>query len=138
MISVMPRSVLIVDDDAGFRALARRLLEAVGLTVVGEAGTVAGAIAVATALMPSGALVDIGLPDGDGITLARRLSALPWAPAVLLTSTDPDAASADEVRDAGANAFIAKDQLPSAPLAIVSPAPQPRMTALVRIRKSPR
>jgi NAD(P)-dependent dehydrogenase (short-subunit alcohol dehydrogenase family) len=39
-------------------------------------------------------LLDIGLPDGDGVALAMRLAALPSPPAVLLTSTDPDAVTA--------------------------------------------
>jgi DNA-binding NarL/FixJ family response regulator len=112
----MSRSVLVVDDDPVFRALARRMLDADGLNVIGEADTVATAIAAAHALRPQAALVDIGLPDGDGVALARQLCALPWRPTVLLTSTDQYAASAEDVRGSGANAFIAKDQLPNAPL----------------------
>jgi DNA-binding NarL/FixJ family response regulator len=109
--------VLIVDDDDAFRGLARRLLAASGVTVVGEASSVATAIAAAHDLRPGAALVDVGLPDGDGISLARELSALPWHPRVLLTSTDPEAASAEDVRRSGAGGFLPKDQLPNAPLA---------------------
>jgi DNA-binding NarL/FixJ family response regulator len=112
----MSGAVLVVDDDPAFRGLVRRLLAASGLLVVGEAASVASAIAAAHALRPLGALVDIGLPDGDGIALARELSALPWHPRVILTSTDPDAASADDVRSCGAGGFFPKDQLPDAPL----------------------
>ena len=43
--------------------------------VVGEAGSVEEALARAVELRPDTALVDIGLPDGDGFALARRLSA---------------------------------------------------------------
>jgi DNA-binding NarL/FixJ family response regulator len=92
------------------------MLDAGGLMVVGEADTVATAIAAAHALRPEAALVDVGLPDGDGIALAGVLSALPWRPRILLTSTDPDAASAEDVSRSGAGAFIAKHELPSAPL----------------------
>jgi CheY-like chemotaxis protein len=77
---------------------------------------VATARAAAHALRPDAALVDVGLPDGDGIALARELSSLPWRPLIVLTSTDPDAAGADDVRRSGAQAFVAKDQLPNAPL----------------------
>jgi DNA-binding NarL/FixJ family response regulator len=108
--------VLVVDDDPSFRSLARRLLVASGLAVVGEAESVATAIAAAHELRPDGALVDVGLPDGDGIALARELSALPWRPCVILTSTDPDAATPDDVRGSGAGGFFPKDQLPDAPL----------------------
>jgi|SRR4051794_25867393 DNA-binding NarL/FixJ family response regulator len=113
----MAGSVLIVDDDPVFRGLARRMLVAAGLDVVAEASTVAAALAVAGRIRPDAALVDVGLPDGDGVALARELSALPWGLRVVLTSTDADAASADEVRAAGAGAFVPKDALPNAPLA---------------------
>jgi DNA-binding NarL/FixJ family response regulator len=110
-------SVLVIDDDRVFRGLARRMLDACGLVVVGEAGSVATGVAAAMELRPAAALVDVGLPDGDGIALARTLSELPWGPRVVLTSTDPDAISADDVRRCGADAFIAKHELPNAPLA---------------------
>jgi len=113
---VVADSVLVVDDDGEFRILARRLLTAVGLAVVGEAETEAAALAAATALKPKAALVDVALPDGDGLALARRLVALPWHPRVVLTSTDADAASPQEVRASGADAFVPKQELPSAPL----------------------
>ena len=92
------------------------MLGALGLEVVGEAESVAAAISAARELRPDAVLVDVGLPDGDGISLARELCALPWRPRVVLTSTDPDAASADDVRSSGAGAFVAKEHLPNAPL----------------------
>ena len=57
------------------------LLAASGLTVVGEADSVAAALAAAARLEPSAVLVDVELPDGDGVALARELAALPVAPA---------------------------------------------------------
>jgi DNA-binding NarL/FixJ family response regulator len=116
MIAPMPGAVLVVDDDALFRSLARRLLLSEGLDVVGEAESVATAIAAAHELRPDAVLLDIGLPDGDGISLARELTALPWRPRVVLTSSDPQAASDRDVRASGAGAFIPKDDLPNAPL----------------------
>jgi DNA-binding NarL/FixJ family response regulator len=112
----MNRSVLVVDDDADFRKLARRLLAASGLTVVGEADSVAAALAAATRLEPSAVLVDVELPDGDGIMLARELAALSWHPRVVLTSINGDIAGIDEARSAGARAFVNKADLPTAPL----------------------
>jgi DNA-binding NarL/FixJ family response regulator len=111
------RSVLVVDDDPEFRKLAGRLLAASGLTVVGEAGSVAAALAAADRLRPSAALVDVELPDGDGVTLARELAALPWRPRVVLTSVNEDSTSTEEAQKAGAHAFVVKDELPDASLA---------------------
>jgi DNA-binding NarL/FixJ family response regulator len=112
----MDGSVLVIDDDPTFRGLARRMLAAGGLIVVGEAATAAAAMAAALELRPRAVLVDVGLPDGDGVVLAGELSALPWSPRIVLTSTDPDAASPEDVRRCGAAAFVAKDELPNAPL----------------------
>jgi DNA-binding NarL/FixJ family response regulator len=116
MIASVSGAVLVVDDDPVFRGLARRILTAGGLSVVGEAASVQAAIEAAERLRPQAALVDVGLPDGDGIALAERLAALPWRPRVVLTSSDPDAATPDDVRRVGAVAFVAKDELPNAPL----------------------
>jgi DNA-binding NarL/FixJ family response regulator len=116
-------SVLLVDDDPDFRGLARRLLTAAGLGVVGEAGTVAAATAAAIDLRPDAALVDVGLPDGNGIALAGALTAMPWPLRVVLTSTDADAASPDDVHRCGADGFVPKAELPNAPLLqLLSPA----------------
>jgi DNA-binding NarL/FixJ family response regulator len=117
MIGAVTRSVLVVDDDPEFRALAGRLLAASGLTVVAEAHSVAAARAAAARLEPSAVLVDVELPDGDGIALARELAALPWHPRVVLTSINEDIATAEEARNAGARAFVHKAELPNAPLA---------------------
>jgi DNA-binding NarL/FixJ family response regulator len=113
----MTGSVLVVDDDPEFRELAGRLLAASGLTVVGEADSVAAALAAAPRLEPSAILVDVELPDGDGVTLARELAGLPWHPRVVLTSIDGDITTTDEARNAGARAFVRKTELPNAPLA---------------------
>lgn len=110
------RSVLIVDDDPEFRRLARRLLVGCGLTVIGESDGVSAALAAAERLRPSAFLVDVELPDGDGVGLARQLAGLAWSPRIVLTSVDGGIASAEEVRTAGAMAFVAKADLPNAPL----------------------
>jgi DNA-binding NarL/FixJ family response regulator len=107
----MERSILVVDDDPAFRELAGRFLADSGLRVTAQADTAAAALALAKEVRPYAALVDIDLPDGDGIALAGALTALPWRPRVVLTSVDPDAAAPDEVRRSGARAFLSKDKL---------------------------
>src|SRR3954452_25085085 len=84
---VVRASVLVVDDDATFRVTAAWLLRAAGLCVVGEAGTAAEGLGGAVDLRPDAILLDIGLPDEDGLVLAARLSRLPSHPRVLLTSS---------------------------------------------------
>jgi DNA-binding NarL/FixJ family response regulator len=111
------RSVLVVDDNPEFRKLAGRLLVASGMTVVGEADSVAAAVEAAARLEPSGVLVDVELPDGDGIALAAQLAALPWHPRIVLTSIDGEITTADEAQQAGARAFVNKADLPNMPLA---------------------
>jgi DNA-binding NarL/FixJ family response regulator len=113
----MTRSVLVVDDDPQFRELAARLLAASGLTVVGEADSVAAALAAAARLEPSAVLVDVELPDGDGVALARELAALQWHPRIVLTSIDGEITTIEEARRAGARAFVQKADLPNALMA---------------------
>jgi CheY-like chemotaxis protein len=109
-------SVLVVDDDPEFRRLAGRLLAASGMTLVGEADSVAAARVAAGRLKPSAVLVDVELPDGDGIALARELAALPWHPRIVAISVDGEITTSDEVRQAGARAFVNKADLPNASL----------------------
>jgi CheY-like chemotaxis protein len=107
----MPRSVLVVDDDAWFRDLAARVLTGWGHVVIGEAGSIEEALARAVELRPDTALVDIGLPDGDGFALTRQLRTLPWPPRVVLISSDSDPTNAPAARRAGACGFLPKDEL---------------------------
>jgi DNA-binding NarL/FixJ family response regulator len=122
----MSGSVLVVDDDPAFRRLAGRMLAVFDLIVLGEAATVADGRAAAASLKPDAVLLDIRLPDGDGLALARELSDLPWSPRVLLTSSDAEAALPAEVERSGAVGFVPKDELPNAPLNhLLGPIDQP-------------
>src|SRR5690349_19372536 len=69
--ATVPASVLIVDDHPSFRASARRLLEAEGYLVVGEAPDGASALSRAAELAPDLVLLDVALPDQDGFEVAR-------------------------------------------------------------------
>ena len=112
----MAAPVLVVDDDDGFRALAVGLLRAAGHDRVEEAGTVAEALTKLTRTHFVAALVDIGLPDGDGLVLAEQLARLPDPPVVVLISADADAADDAAVRRSGAAAFLLKEELADARL----------------------
>jgi CheY-like chemotaxis protein len=94
----MPCSVLIVDDDPAFLTLAARILAGLGLEVGATAPDAARALEIARDLRPDAMLVDVGLPDRDGIDLAHELAELPWGPRVVLTSSDSEASVAAEAR----------------------------------------
>jgi|tagenome__1003787_1003787.scaffolds.fasta_scaffold20506102_1 DNA-binding response OmpR family regulator len=83
----MPRTVLVVDDSAAFRATARTLLRARGYEVVGMAADVAAGLAAANELRPDCVLLDVNLPDGDGV---RRASEFP-AHVVLVSTLEVNA-----------------------------------------------
>jgi CheY-like chemotaxis protein len=112
----MARIVLVVDDDATFRSLAMNVLKGLGAEHIVEADTAAAAIETARKWRPHAVLVDVGLPDGDGIDLASEIAALPWRPAVVLISADRDAAPRIEAREEATPPFVPKDELPTAPL----------------------
>ena len=114
----MATSVLIVDDHPSFRASARMLLEAEGFEVVGEAENGLSAISAVEALRPDIVLLDVQLPDIDGIEVAARLTAngSEGGPAIVLTSSR-DLADLGPVRERCAvRGFIPKAELSGAAL----------------------
>ena len=70
----MCKTVLIVDDHPSFRASARRMLEADGYQVVGEAADASSAVDAVRELQPDVVLLDIRLPDADGFQVAELTS----------------------------------------------------------------
>jgi DNA-binding NarL/FixJ family response regulator len=107
----VPVAVLIVDDNARFRVRARLRLEADGYTVVAEASDGASALEAVRLHRPSVVLLDIGLPDISGLSLAERLTAEPDAPSVVLTSTRDPADFGELVTRCGARGFVPKAAL---------------------------
>jgi DNA-binding NarL/FixJ family response regulator len=83
----MAVTVLIVDDHPTFRRFARRLLEASGFNVVGEAGDGAGALVATQELEPSVVLLDVMLPDVSGLEVAQALAREFASTSVVLTSS---------------------------------------------------
>ena len=105
--------VLIVDDHAGFRATLRRVLEADGWVVVGEAADGTTAIRLAGTLHPDVVVLDIGLPDIDGFAVSDRLTRPDdgAAPAVVLVSSRDARAYGDRLAASSARGFVAKGDL---------------------------
>jgi DNA-binding NarL/FixJ family response regulator len=105
--------VLIVDDKPAFRRQLRQLLTLAGLTVVGEAGDIPQAETLIQALRPDLAVVDVILPDVNGLEGTPRLKALAPNLRVILVSAHRDRAELFQAaaEEAGAEVFISKDDL---------------------------
>ena len=104
-----PIRVFLLDDHEVVRRGVKELLEAEGdIAVVGEASTAAEAVARAPAVLPEVAVLDVRLPDGDGVTVCRALrSRLPQLACLMLTSFADDDALYDAVL-AGAAGYVLK------------------------------
>ena len=112
----MERTVLIVDDHDGFRASARRVLEADGYRVIAEAADGSAGVAAAAASRPDLALVDVQLPDFDGFEVTRRLRESEGAPDIVLISSRDRADFGSLVETSGARGFMSKADLSAAAL----------------------
>ena len=107
--SANPTRLLIVDDHEVVRVGLRLLLERrVGLEVVEEADSVAGAVEAAAIFSPDVVIMDIRLPDGSGVEACREIRARrPQTNVMMLTSyADEDAVFASIL--AGASGYLLK------------------------------
>ncbi|POX38702.1 response regulator transcription factor [Streptomyces sp. Ru72] len=104
-----PIRVFLLDDHEVVRRGLADLLEAEpDISVVGDADTVEHALARGPAVRPHVAVLDVRLPDGDGITVCRELrSQMPELACLMLTSFDDDDALLDAIM-AGASGYVLK------------------------------
>lgn len=107
----MSFTVLVVDDDAGFRRIAGRLLTQRGFDVVAAAADGNQALEMIRTHRPDGVLLDVHLPGRCGPLLASEIIHEPRPPRVLLTSSTSFAYPDSEMADWGVIGFVAKDQL---------------------------
>jgi two-component system response regulator DevR len=112
--------ILLVDDHEVIRAGLKGLLEAhAGLTVVAEARNADEAFARALIHRPRIVVMDLGLPDTDGVDATRRIArALPETRIVVFTASAADGAL-DEAMRAGAAGYCTKQGDPSALIAVI-------------------
>ena len=104
-----PVRVFLLDDHEVVRRGIKDLLEVEGeFEVIGEASTAAEALARVPALKPQVAVLDVRLPDGDGVTVCRDLrSRMPELSCLMLTSFSDDEALFDAIM-AGASGYLLK------------------------------
>jgi DNA-binding NarL/FixJ family response regulator len=98
--------VFLLDDHENVRRSGRELLEAEpDIAVIGEAGTAESALARIPALRPDVAILDVRLPDGNGVGVCRDIrSTMPEVACLMLTSFGDDEALFDAIM-AGASAM---------------------------------
>jgi len=116
----MRPTVLIVDDHAAFRTSARALLQAEGFDVIGEASDGAEAVEAVAVMRPEIVLLDIQLPDVDGLAVAEQLAMAPDPPTVVLISSRDAAAYGARLRSTSARGFIPKSGLSGEALAALT------------------
>jgi DNA-binding NarL/FixJ family response regulator len=100
--------VLVVDDHPMVRAGLRSMLSGDEVEVVGEAGTGAEAVERAAALEPVLVLLDLELPDMEGVEVLRRIKAREPRTAVLIVSMHDDPAAVRRAIEAGAAGYVLK------------------------------
>ncbi|NDZ75102.1 response regulator transcription factor [Streptomyces sp. SID10362] len=102
-------TVFLLDDHAVVRRGVHDLLDdEPDITVVGEGATVEQALVRVPALRPDVAVLDVRLPDGDGVTVCRELrSSMPDLACLMLTSFDDEEALLDSIM-AGAAGYVLK------------------------------
>lgn len=104
-----PISVLVVDDDYRVAAVHTEFVERVeGFRVVAQAHTAAEARELAQSLHPELVLMDIYLPDGDGLQVLRELLGSPPSPAVIVISAASDIATVGQAVQLGAVHYLVK------------------------------
>ena len=102
----MTARVLVIDDEAPIRRFLRVALEAEGHAVI-EAGTAREGIAATARESPGLVVLDLGLPDADGLSVLREIRGWTQVP-VLILSVRADEAGKVEALDAGAQDYVVK------------------------------
>jgi two-component system KDP operon response regulator KdpE len=106
MTNALADTVLVVEDEAPMRRFLCAALTSHGFRVA-EAGSLARAHELATETRPAAILLDLGLPDGDGLTLLKSLREWSTAPVIVLSARDREDDKVTAL-DAGADDYLTK------------------------------
>jgi two-component system KDP operon response regulator KdpE len=98
--------ILLVEDDENIQIMVSSMLESTGYQVI-TAGTCANALTLAGSHMPDLIILDLGLPDADGITLLKTVRQNALTPIIVLSARTEES---DKVKafDLGANDYVTK------------------------------
>lgn len=99
-------SILLIEDEQEIRRFVRQALERDG-SQVREAATIAQGLNEVTGCKPDLIILDLGLPDGDGVGFVRRLRSWSTIPVLVLSARSAEQAKI-EVLDAGADDYLSK------------------------------
>ena len=99
-------TVLLVDDEVQMRKFLRASLSASGFKLI-EAGTAAEAISLAVSHNPELVLLDLGLPDEDGVNVTRKLREWSRVPIIIISARGRETSKV-EALDAGADDYLTK------------------------------
>jgi len=102
-----PLKIVIADDEAVIRMDLKEILREAGHEVVGETANGRRAVAIVRDMHPDLVIMDIKMPDMDGVEAARLIAADHLAPVLLLTAFD-DAELIERAKDAGVLAYLVK------------------------------
>jgi two-component system KDP operon response regulator KdpE len=105
-VSAIADTILVVEDEAPMRRFLCAALQSHGFRVA-EAGTIAQATRLATEIRPVAVLLDLGMPDGDGLELLRTIRAWSTAPVIVLSARDREDDKVSAL-DAGADDYLTK------------------------------
>ncbi len=102
-----PLKIVIADDESVIRMDLKEILQEAGHEVVGETANGRRAVAIVRETSPDLVIMDIKMPDMDGVEAARLIAADHLAPVLLLTAFD-DAELIERAKDAGVLAYLVK------------------------------
>jgi len=106
-----PWTAVVIDDHLAIRDMTRRLIEAAGHSVLGEAATGAEGLAKVEELEPDVVVLDIVLPDLSGFEVARTLKDEGSEATIILMSSHELDDLGGSVEESGADAFISKSDI---------------------------